>query len=161
MSASAPRSTPRPPNGFSLVELLLVAVILGILAQLAIPNYKAVRDRARAVEAMADVDVIEQAARDFQADNLRWPDDVGPGSIPPGLQPHLPGDFDFEGENYLLDWERYETPGGLPGDPAVRRILGVGIVTSDEGLGRALTDVFGERGWFAVGPSYIWIIERE
>lgn len=53
----------RPPPlsraGWTLIELLLAAAILGVLVALAIPAYGDMRERARIAETIADLRVIE------------------------------------------------------------------------------------------------------
>lgn len=78
------RSGPVGRDGFTLVELLLVMLIIGILAQIALPNYRGLTTRARAVDLIADIDVVEQAARSYQADLHSWPPETPAGAIPPG-----------------------------------------------------------------------------
>jgi prepilin-type N-terminal cleavage/methylation domain-containing protein len=161
-----PRSpTPAAPDrrrgGFTLVELLLVVAIVGILAQIAIPNYRNLVTRARAVDVLGDIEVIEQGARNFQGDRHLWPPDAAPGVIPPGLATYLPDAFSFTGEDFQLDWENIDLPGGLPGDPGTSRILGVGVVTGNAELAEALVAIFGQAGWYVVGSTYVRIIERE
>lgn len=159
-----PRSTLRSRDrrgGFTLVELLLTVAIVGILAQIAIPNYQALTLKARAVDAMADVEVVEQAARSYHGDLHRWPSESPTGSVPPGMARHLPDGFSFAGEGFTLDWENLSIPGGLPGDPGTTRILGIAVVTSNAELGQALVDVFGASDWYIVGDSYVRIIDRQ
>lgn len=147
-------------GGFTLIELMLVVVIIGILAQIAIPNMQAVRTKARAVDVMANIRVIENAAENYIGDEHTFPDDASTGQMPPGLGEYMPDGFSWSREDYELDWENISVPGGLPGDPSTSRIVGVAVVTDNDELASALTDLFGENNWFVYGNSYVRILER-
>lgn len=148
-------------GGFTLIELLLVVVIVGILAQIAIPNYRALTVKARAASLVGDIEVVEQAARSYQADLHSWPSNSPVGTIPAGMAPYLPEGFSFTGEDFELDWENIAVPGGLPGRAGVGRLLGVGIVTVNSELGEALVELLGDSGWYLIGNRYIRIIDRQ
>lgn len=59
--------------GFTLIELTIVASILGVLAALAIPNYQRVVERARVARAIGDITVIGQAATEYALINNEYP----------------------------------------------------------------------------------------
>ncbi len=63
---------PRAP-GFTLVEILVVIVILGILAALVVPRIIERPDQARVTAAKADIATIMAALKLYRLDNQRYP----------------------------------------------------------------------------------------
>ncbi len=66
----------RPPArapGFTLIEILVVIVILGILAALIVPRVLERPDEARVVAAKSDIAAIMQALKLYRLDNQRYP----------------------------------------------------------------------------------------
>jgi general secretion pathway protein G len=59
--------------GFTLVEIMVVVVILGILAVLVVPRVVGRTDEARGTAARQDVAAIMQALRLYRLDNGRYP----------------------------------------------------------------------------------------
>lgn len=60
-------------DGFTLIEVMVVVVILAILAALIVPKIMGRPDEARAVAAKQDIATIMQALRLYRLDNARYP----------------------------------------------------------------------------------------
>ena len=60
-------------RGFTLVEVMVVVVILGILAVLIVPRVLGRSDEARAAAARHDIAVILQSLKLYKLDNGRFP----------------------------------------------------------------------------------------
>lgn len=63
----------RKARGFTLIEIMVVIVILGVLAALVVPKVMSRPDEARAVAAKQDVASIQQALALYKLDNMRYP----------------------------------------------------------------------------------------
>jgi len=59
----------RGQRGFTLVEMLIVMVVIGILATVAIPMYQLVPERSRATEADAGLGAIRSAMRVYYGEH--------------------------------------------------------------------------------------------
>lgn len=59
--------------GFTLVEIMVVVVIIGLLATVVVLNVLPSQDRARIEKARADIGRIEQAVEMFRLDMGRYP----------------------------------------------------------------------------------------
>ena len=60
-------------RGFTLIEVMIVIVILGILASLIVPKIMGRPDEARVMAAKQDIASILQALKLYKLDNQRYP----------------------------------------------------------------------------------------
>ncbi len=96
-------------KGFTLVELMVVVVIIGILVAIAVPVYNNVSDRARTQAIEANVRILQGAVMMYHVSN----NDVYPGAID-DLIPFVEGTA-INGENGLgPSGVTYTLTGGTP-----------------------------------------------
>jgi len=63
----------RRRRGFTLIEVMVVLVILGVLAALIVPNVLERADDARVTAARTDINNLMQALKLYRLDNQRYP----------------------------------------------------------------------------------------
>lgn len=80
-------------KGFSLIELMIVVVIIGILAAVAIPNYISMQNRARESSVKGNAHSVQLAVEDYAVrTNGVYPAlaDIVPGLFPGTTYPDNP-----------------------------------------------------------------------
>ncbi len=106
----------RNSQGFTLIELMIVVVIIGILAAIAIPNFVAMQDRARESSVKANMHTFQLGIEDFAVkNNGTYPDvtnDAGvKANMPGGNYPKNP----FTGLNDAWTWGADPAAPGITG----------------------------------------------
>ncbi|MCC3861759.1 type II secretion system major pseudopilin GspG [Emcibacteraceae bacterium Y4] len=91
-------------DGFSLIELMVVVVIMGLLTTVVVINVLPNQDRAMVEKARADIRVISQAIEMYRLDQMKYP------SMEQGLEGlvNAPDNNAFRSEGYIRS---------LPEDP--------------------------------------------
>jgi prepilin-type N-terminal cleavage/methylation domain-containing protein len=67
----------RKDEGFTLVELMVVVLIIGILVAIAIPVFNAAKDNAETKQCFATERTVEGQARAYEAENNNLPATTG------------------------------------------------------------------------------------
>lgn len=109
-------------EGFTLVELMVVVVIIGILAAIAIPSYMGIQKRAARSEAKANLQAIALALEGYMAENNDYgPANVytyvcGPGCLKDSFGHPAPiGTISNLGGDYSYDYQIVTTVNPAPG----------------------------------------------
>jgi len=105
MSPLSPARSRRSPNGFTLVEIMIVVVIIGLLAALAIPAMQRVQRAAQNARVVNDFRVFAQAFETYALQNGAWPNNAGAGVVPTSPV-SMNGDFK------VAVWQATTTIGG-------------------------------------------------
>ncbi|HMU62103.1 MAG TPA: type II secretion system protein, partial [Gemmatimonadales bacterium] len=126
-------------NGFTIIELMVVMVVLGILSSIAILKYIDIRNSAHAARVAADFNAIKIATYAYYTDDYKWPAEVGPGIVPPELVPVMNAGTTFIKDVYTLDYDYFPIAGSGPGS----YIVGVTVTTSDPKLMTKLEQLLG------------------
>ena len=63
-------------QGFTIVELLIVVVVIAILAAITIVSYNGITSRANASSAASNVETVQKIAEGFNADGSRYPGSI-------------------------------------------------------------------------------------
>lgn len=103
--SSTRRVEGRRERGFTLIEIMVVVVIIGLLAAIVAPNLIGNIDRAAVTRARADIRTIDNALNLYRLDNFSYP------SSDEGLQALVTS----PGEASAPNWKQYLR--SVPSDP--------------------------------------------
>ena len=87
------QSSTRRHAGFTLVEIMVVVVIIGLLCAIALPGFRMLTMRAKASAFQNDIRAITGVYSTYSLQNGRWPAEVSVGEVPAELADALPKNY--------------------------------------------------------------------
>lgn len=102
MKTSPPLRGRRPKAAFTLVEIMIVVVIIGLLAALAIPAMQRAQHAAKTSRFISDLRTFVQSFEQYALENGNWPPNVGSGAVPANMTTAL----------HISVWTSRNTVGG-------------------------------------------------
>jgi prepilin-type N-terminal cleavage/methylation domain-containing protein len=143
-------------RGFTIVELMVVMIVMGLLALMMVMRYIDLKHRAISARATADMDIVRKAGYSRYYDAGAWPPGTGPGAIPADLMPYLPNSFSFVRPEYTLEWENFVPPGG---GPSASYQVAVKLSSPNARLMQTLTQTIGSRTpYVMIGSDLVVIV---
>lgn len=113
MTRGRPHRSGRDRRGFSLAELAVTVMIVGILAGVAVPNLHHALLKAEAARLVGEARTVRLAALDHLADNGSFPPSSGTGTVPSALAPYLPENYTFTFNGVRFGWFSMTLPMGV------------------------------------------------
>ncbi|MEL6797073.1 MAG: type II secretion system protein [Planctomycetota bacterium] len=126
------RSIPARPRAFTLVEMLIVVVILGIVAAVVVPSFANAVEPSKHASFATSARAFSQAIQLYRAENGVWPEDGTSGQAPAGTED-------------LLDLDAFESPtpvGGVWDGESDGAGLAYGIGVHFDGTGVTRDDTY-------------------
>jgi len=108
-------------RGFTLVEIMIVVVIIGLLATLAVTAFARIREKSENSTILNDLRTFSAAFETYALENGGWPPDTATSVVPAGMSERIKaGDWGKGGPgNFRWDWDR-----GILGTGAAISLLG-------------------------------------
>ena len=149
------RGRSRP--GFTFVELMISMIIVGCLSAVAVPKYIDLKRRANTTKVIGDFQAVRVAVMSFYADSSYFPQESGPGEVPPNMGKYLPLGFQFQRVGWQLDYENWDL-GQSQGFSSAGALIGVTIICDDPALGETTSRLLGNVPQVSFSPSVTFMV---
>lgn len=156
-------------KAFTLVEVMVVVVVIGMLAAAALPTYRHITMRSKTTALENDLRQFSTALITYNLQNARWPANGDPQVPPPEAASALPSRFSFPTPiGGVYKWNFDVPADGITARAAiiVQTVADVMPVSDDEALflmiDKQMDDGVLETGMIQVGStnSLVFIIEK-
>lgn len=144
------------PAGFTLVEIMVLVLLIGLLAAMAIPAFLSTRNHSQATAIANSFRIYSAAFQIHASEKGMWPPDATPGKVPVGMENQLPRWTERSLGNGRWDWDQ----------DAVGVTAGVSLVQSriTRGVGQMIDQILDDGnlstgGFIYNGNRYIYILE--
>ncbi len=124
-------------EGFTIIELMIVVIIIGLLVVMALPNFMSMKDHAREAGTTENAHTLQLATEDFAVTN-----DGIYSTAPADLTPLLPGGGMMENTfTHAATEPQYGAAAAAPGQVGIEALVNGGITTGYRitGYGRQAT----------------------
>ncbi|HKK17852.1 MAG TPA: prepilin-type N-terminal cleavage/methylation domain-containing protein [Opitutales bacterium] len=108
-------------SGFTLVEIMVVVVIIGLLAAIAIPAFSRAREASQNARLASDLRLYAGAIETFIMENGVYPEDSSSGAVPAGLEPYIHSSQWSEGPSIGGLWDVEQNSFGVTSAVGVHR----------------------------------------
>ena len=143
----------------TLIELLVVLLIVGVLANIALPAMTIMVRKADATHVIGDFKAVRVAVFDYYAATSTYPASTNWGEVPAALRGELPQGFAFAYKGVQYRWQRFTLPDGLPSDPSQTVLLGLDVSSSDTRLLQTIKNLYKGPLAFGTATSVTLVIE--
>jgi len=101
------RRRPSSLRGFTLIEIMIVVIIIGLLASMAISSFIYSRRQTIALRVANDLRIFGDAFNTYVMEEGVWPADGQPGETPDGMGEYLPeGWSEGTSAGGMFDWDQ-------------------------------------------------------
>lgn len=141
----------RRRGGFTLTELVVVVAVVALLAAVAMPKLQRAIVKARAAEAVSDLQVVRVAVLNYHADRLAYPKDANRGKVPAGLASYLPTRFSLTQKHYTVDYDNWSNQ--------AQGFVGLTVITKDRAVGQEMIRMLRPNAWSNGSDKFTWVVE--
>jgi prepilin-type N-terminal cleavage/methylation domain-containing protein len=108
-------------SGFTLVEIMIVVVIIGLLISMAIPAFEKIRMNSQNARLANDLRVLSGSMEIFALELGEYPEDSNSGAIPEGFEEYVNSETWNKGPSIGGDWDVEKSSFGILSAVGVHR----------------------------------------